>query len=134
MSELSIKELAASYVKSIPEGMFYLTPSELRALMQEEDVFILDNRDKEDFEKGHIPGAVNIELRQVFDPVELRKIPTERKVVVCCWVGHTASQLVPLLRMVGIDAIGLKYGMGCARDPKEERKGWAELGYEVGQS
>ena len=124
-----------AYLKSIDSKLNYVTPTELRGMIDGgEDIFILDNRSPEAFSSGHIEGAVNIWLRDALDDDNLAKLPTDRKIVVCCWVGHTASQLMTLLKMLGYDAVGLKYGMGEPAVPGESKEGWDECGFPTSQA
>ena len=126
-SQTALITALRDYINGIPEELNYVFPSDLQSLLNEgEDLFILDNRTPEFYERGHIPGAVNIPLREVL--YSLDKIPRDKRVVVCCWVGHTASQLLPALTMLGYKAVGLKYGMGEAKDEGDMRMGWKSLG------
>jgi rhodanese-related sulfurtransferase len=127
------RELARAcrtYLKQIPENLNYVTPAELQTILQKDpdSVFVLDNRTPDAYRAGHIPGAVNIWLKDVLDEENVALLPTDRRIVVCCWVGHTASQLTAILRLLGYDAVGLKYGMGKARSAQEAIAGWTTCG------
>lgn len=133
MTEDELLERCRGFLKSIPASLNYILPSELSEMIADapESVFVLDNRTEEAYQKGHIPGAVNIWIRDALDRGNLEKIPRDKKIVVCCWVGHTASQLLAVLQLLGYDAVGLKYGMGTPAKPDEPKTGWAELGLPV---
>lgn len=75
------------------------------------DPFILSVRSPEHYEKGHIPGAINIPWREVAKTENLAKLPKDWQIVVYCYTGHTASQVTALLNVLGYDAINLKFGM-----------------------
>ena len=75
------------------------------------DPFLLSVRTAEQYEKGHIPGAVNIPWTRVFTEENISKIPTNKQIVVYCFTGHTASQVTALLNIEGYDAMCLKWGM-----------------------
>lgn len=75
------------------------------------DPFILSVRGKEDYAKGHIPGAINIPWRRVFTEENLTKLPKNQQIVVYCYTGHTASQITALLNVNGYDAVCLKWGI-----------------------
>jgi len=82
------------------------------------DPFILSIRSAAQYEIGHIAGAVNIGFSTLFDNENLKKLPTDRQIVVICYTGHTASQATSLLNINGFDAIALKFGMtGWTTDP-----------------
>lgn len=96
-----------------------------------DSLFILDNRTPEAYRKNHLPGAVNIYIKEALEDKNLRLIPRDKRIVVCCWVGHTASQLLTVLQLLGYDAVGLKYGMGEPPLPGEKREGWLDLALPV---
>jgi rhodanese-related sulfurtransferase len=76
------------------------------------DPFILSIRKASDYEKGHIPGAVNIDRKGLFTEENLSKLPFNKQIVVVCYTGHSASQVTAVLGLAGYDAITLKFGMG----------------------
>ena len=117
------------FLANIPGNLNYITPRELQTILEEdpESVFVLDNRTPEAYKKGHIPGAVNIWLKEVLEEQNLEVLPKDKPIIVCCWVGHTASQLLTVLQLLGFNAIGLKYGMGESAIPGEKREGWLDL-------
>ena len=131
MESMELVEACKAYLKSINNKLNYVTPGELRVMLRErpDSLFILDNRTPEAYQRGHIPGAVNIWLKDVLDDGNIDQLPRDKKIVVCCWVGHTASQLMSLLGVLGYDVVGLKYGMGEPVDPDEPKLGWDELGF-----
>lgn len=67
------------------------------------DITFVDTRDAEQFEAGTIPGAVNIEWREVFSRLE--DIPTDRKTVLFCNTGSLSAQAVFGLRVLGYDNV-----------------------------
>lgn len=79
-------------------------------------VFVLDIRTPDRYAKGHVPGAVNIVFETVAKPENLARLPVDgTPIVVVCNSGHTASEVAPLLSLLGYNAWVLKYGwMGWA--------------------
>ena len=75
------------------------------------DPFVLSIRKAEDYEKGHIPGAINIGITSLFTEENLAKLPIGKQIVVVCYTGHTASQATALLNAIGYNATALKWGM-----------------------
>ncbi len=75
------------------------------------DYFVLDIRKKADHCAGHIPCSVNIPMAEVFRNENLRKLPLNRPILVVCYTGHTASQTIGMLNMMGYDAWALRFGM-----------------------
>lgn len=76
------------------------------------DPYIISVRSAEDYAKGHLPGAVWYDTKALFTAEGLSTIPTDRPVVVYCYSGQTASQVVSALNMLGYDASNLVFGMG----------------------
>jgi rhodanese-related sulfurtransferase len=67
------------------------------------NVFVVDARDAEQYAKGHIPGAVNIEWRQAV--ARRGELPKDRMVVVYCNSGSLSAQAVFALRLLGYDNV-----------------------------
>ena len=70
--------------------------------------FVLDVRDAAQFAKDHIPGAVNIEWRQVF--AKRASLPKDKTILVCCNTSSFAAQAGMALRMDGFENVRLLYG------------------------
>ncbi|MGD2148264.1 MAG: rhodanese-like domain-containing protein, partial [Anaerolineae bacterium] len=77
----------------------------------ENDPYIISLRSAEDYAKGHIPGAVNMSVKEMFSAADLGTIPPDRQVVVVCYTGQTAAQATAGLNMLGYDAYSLLFGM-----------------------
>ena len=70
--------------------------------------FVLDVRDAAQFAKDHIPGAVNIEWRQVF--AQRSKLPKDKTILVYCNMSSFAGQVAMALRMDGFENVRLLHG------------------------
>jgi rhodanese-related sulfurtransferase len=75
-----------------------LLPAQLEKDVFEAAMFV-DTRDAEQFEAGHIPGAVHIEWREV--PARLDEIPETGMVVFYCNTGTLSSQATFAARLLG---------------------------------
>jgi rhodanese-related sulfurtransferase len=71
-------------------------------------MFIIDARDKGQFDKSHIPGAVNIEWRQVL--ARRNEIPKNKPVLIYCNTGSLSAQAGFALRMSGYDNLRILQG------------------------
>ncbi|MBL7209024.1 MAG: rhodanese-like domain-containing protein [Dehalococcoidia bacterium] len=78
---------------------------------EDNDPFILSVRKPEDYAKGHVPGAVNIECGSLLTKEGLAKLDPDKQIVVYCYTGQNGSHATSLLNMLGYDAINLKFGM-----------------------
>ncbi len=73
--------------------------------------FLVDIRQETDYSKGHIDGAINIPFQALADVESLKKIPTDKKVVLIGYTGIDASQVTRVLNQLGYDAYALFQGM-----------------------
>jgi len=81
------------------------------------DYFILSVRTAADYAKGHVPGAYNIYYKDIAKLDNLKKLPTDKTIVVYCYTGHTGGTATTTLRMLGYKAVNMKYGiMAWTRD------------------
>ena len=75
-----------------------MVPQQIDKTVFEASTFI-DTRDAGQFEAGTIPGAINIEWRQVLDRID--EIPEEGKVILFCNTGSLSAQATFALRVAG---------------------------------
>lgn len=73
-----------------------------------DDYLVLDLRSATDFAAMHIDGAINTTLSDMFD--EVAKTNSD-KVLVTCYSGQTAAFGHMLLRLKGIEAYSMMFGM-----------------------
>jgi rhodanese-related sulfurtransferase len=70
--------------------------------------FVIDARDKDQFTKEHIPGAVNIEWRRTL--AERSRIPKDKPVLVYCNTGSLSAQAGFALRIAGYENVRILQG------------------------
>ena len=68
--------LSAQAIRNVPR----ISIDELKALMEQNAVLIIDVRDQESFAKGRIPGAVNVDYTQMLKQAD--KFAGEKRTVV----------------------------------------------------
>ena len=125
-----IHQALLDFVDSTGDDWNYITPEELN----KKDVskyFLLDVRKPDVFKKGHIKGAKNIFWMDVFKPENLKKLPKDKRIIVICYVGHTASQVMMGLRLLGYKASALKFGMGISPVEGIPVAGWVDFGFDT---
>ena len=83
-----------------------ITPIELKKI--ENDVFILDVRNKEAYRHGHIANAINIPLDELRE--HLDELPKDQTIYVNCVVGHTSYNAICILRDLGYDLVNITGG------------------------
>jgi thiosulfate sulfurtransferase len=68
--------LSAQAIRNVPR----ISIDELKALMEQKAVLVIDVRDPESFAKGRIPGSVNVDYTQVLKQAE--KFAGEKRTIV----------------------------------------------------
>jgi rhodanese-related sulfurtransferase len=127
----SVKDALAVYFKDkmaldgTPFANFNLTARTVKSIVDEKDdaYLILSVRQADDYAKGHIPTARNIPFGKGME-AGLVMLPKDKKIVVYCYTGQTASQTMVVLRMMGYDAYSMSGGMGA----------WTKEGFGVAAS
>lgn len=76
--------------------------SEVRKLV-EENAFIIDAREKGEFQRGHLKNAVNIPLSEFRE--RLDEIPKDRPVYIHCRSGQRSYNMVMALRNMGYENV-----------------------------
>ena len=71
--------------------------------------FLLDVRDPDEFEEGHIPGAVNLPLNEIRTRME--ELPRDREISIYCGVGQRAYYATRILLQNGYHAKNLAGGI-----------------------
>lgn len=95
--------------------------TEQLASIDSAEIFFVDARNKGQYDEGHIPGAVNIEWRQIL--ARRDEIPTDRPVVLYCETGLLSSKAHFALRVAGRENVKVLWGgylMWSARQSFEE--------------
>ena len=122
-----VEEAAINYFKNFESSNIIPAADVLAAMDAGEDMFILDIRQTDVYEQGHLKGAVsapwNAELGQVLD-----YLPMDKPVYVYCYTGQTAGQAVALFRMAGIDAKSIRYGFNREISKVEGIEAYLETG------
>lgn len=77
-----------------------ISPQQLRSqLDQGDDLLVVDLRQPWEHKSGHIPGAVNIFIRDI--PMRLGELPQDRDVVFQCWHGVTSLDVAGFVMQQG---------------------------------
>ncbi|WP_456417885.1 rhodanese-like domain-containing protein [Thiolapillus sp.] len=84
-----------------------IMPEQLASIDRKDIVFV-DARNPERFEAGHVPGAMNIEWRQILERQD--EIPRDKSVVLYCDTGLSSSKAYFILRLAGRENIKVLRG------------------------
>ena len=100
---------------------FTLGPAELKTMQDDNKEFnLIDVRATEDFEKGHIPGAINLPKGEWST---LKGLSTDRQNIVYCYtaVCHLAANAAYFFANKGFPVMEMEGGM----------KAWRQYGYNI---
>lgn len=75
------------------------------------DVHLLDVREDDEWNAGHIDGAQHISIRELGD--RLGELPQERTIVAVCRTGSRSAAAVRGLRKLGYEAENLDGGVAA---------------------
>lgn len=106
------------------DGMEPISLDDLLGRVERDEVVVLDVRPTEEYESGHIPGAVSIPLREL--QIRLAELEPNKDVIAYCRGPYCvlAAEAVSMLRDSGRKAIRLREGLFD----------WQERGLEVAVS
>ncbi|NAW66316.1 rhodanese-like domain-containing protein [Photobacterium halotolerans] len=100
--------LIASMVKQKTAGYAVVTPNQATILVNREDGVFVDIRSKDEFQRGHIAGALHILPSEIkaenFGLLEKYK---SAPIIVVCKTGQTAQESASLLHKAGYAKVSL---------------------------
>ncbi|KKD00082.1 MULTISPECIES: rhodanese-like domain-containing protein [Photobacterium] len=100
--------LIASMVKQKTAGYAVVTPNQATILVNREDGVFVDIRSKDEFQRGHIAGALHILPSEIkaenFGQLEKYK---SAPIIVVCKTGQTAQESASLLHKAGYAKVSL---------------------------
>jgi len=98
-----VQQVVRSYLDGL-DGLEPVTFKELRRLLREEDVTVVDVRPADEYEAGHIPGALSMPVPEL--KRRLGELPRGREVIAYCRGRYCVYSLdaVTLLRKHGYRA------------------------------
>lgn len=73
---------------------------------------VVDLRPPEEYEKGHLPGSINIPIDVLFRPASLERLPAGGgPILLVCQTGHVESMALGGLAALGYEPYVLRFGM-----------------------
>jgi molybdopterin/thiamine biosynthesis adenylyltransferase/rhodanese-related sulfurtransferase len=86
--------------ESAVDNAYEITPDEVNAWLQRDDApFLLDVREPNEWEIGHLPGATRISVNELQS--RMNELDTAREMVVYCRSGARSGRAVDMLRAAG---------------------------------
>ena len=126
-------EILRNYLKSTKNDWNYINPLDFYNdyLLKNKDYFLIDLREEKEYKKGHIKGAKNIFWLNILDEKNVKKLPKDKPIFLICYVGHTSSQVMTLLKLLGYNVVSIKYGYGLSPVKGVPVAGWLDYGLPV---
>jgi len=112
------------YVAGAPDGDVFVGADDVAAAAEAEDAVVVDTREPREFEEGHVPGAVNVDWKEVVDddtrglkPREAveellasRGVTRDRRVVLYCNTARRISHTFVVLGWLGFPDVAFYEG------------------------
>lgn len=110
-----VEQVARQYLDD-KDDLEPVTLAELRKLVRDGGVIVIDVRPRDEYESGHIPGALSVPLTELKH--RMRELPTRRQIVAYCRGPYCvfALEAVTVLRHRGFKARRSKEGWPAWRD------------------
>lgn len=93
----------------------FISQKEVLKYMQSKDSVVIDIRDREYYQKGHIPGALSMPYNTFDDTSPVLK--NYRTIILCCEHGATSLLLGRRLSQRGHRVLSIGGGMEAWRGP-----------------
>lgn len=86
-----------------------ITPAAFQALHQKEGITILDVREVDEFQAGHIQSAVNVPLSTLEE--QYSQLEAGKRYYVICQGGKRSERACQFLETKGFDVVNVEGGM-----------------------
>ena len=118
------------YLKNVKDDWNYITPIDFynEYYLKKKKYYLIDLRGEKEYKKMHIKGAKNIFWLNILDEKNLKKLPKDELIFLICYVGHTSSQVLTLLKLLGYNVVSIKYGYGLSPVKEVPVAGWLDYG------
>ena len=104
------------YLQDTKNDWNYITPTGFynEYYVKNKDFILIDLRKSEDYDKFHIKRSINIFWLDILKKENLDKLPIDKILFLICYVGHTSSQVIVLLKLLGYTVVSIKFGYGIS--------------------
>ncbi|NOY61666.1 MAG: rhodanese-like domain-containing protein [Gammaproteobacteria bacterium] len=97
--------IAFNELKRKALGFKEVPPSEATRLINREDALVLDVRDDDDFEDGHIVNATHIPFALLDGRIDELKEQQSKPIILCCQNGQQSARAASLLSKHGFTSL-----------------------------
>ena len=104
-----IQAILLNYRKRYNNEISYI---ELKRLLQNDKVYLIDVRSKQEYNEGHLPNAINIPVYEIENNIEQFVDDKESIVILYCQVGNRSKKaLLKLMNKGYTNVYNLKGGL-----------------------
>ncbi len=129
---MNILNLLRDYLHDTKDDWNYITPIDFyNNYYLKKDYFLIDLRRAKEYRKMHIKGSKNIFWLNILDEKNIKKLPKNKPIFLICYVGHTSSQVLTLLKILGYHVMSIKYGYGLSPTRGIPVAGWLDYGLPI---
>jgi rhodanese-related sulfurtransferase len=135
MSSFVNIETLRKYLHETKDDWNYITPLDFynNYYLKKKNYFLVDIRRADEYKEFHIKGSKNIFWLDILDEKNLKKLPKNKTIFLICYVGHTSSQVMTLLKLIGYDVVSIKFGYGISPVKGVPVAGWLDYGFPIEQ-
>lgn len=124
------------YVQNTKNDWNYITPYDFYHKYNSKpdkmkSIYLIDLRKKKEYKKFHVKGAKNIFWLDLLKDKNIKKLPKDKTIFLICYVGHTSSQAMVLLKLLGYNVVSIKFGYGISPAFEVPVAGWLDYNYPV---
>jgi rhodanese-related sulfurtransferase len=122
-----------NYLTETKNDWNYITPLEFYEdyYKKNKNFLLIDIRKKEDYDKFHIKKSINIFWLDILKTENIELLPYDKTIFLICYVGHTSSQVMVLLKLLGYNVVSIKFGYGISPSFGVPIAGWLSYGFPV---
>lgn len=127
-------KICQEFVQQTDKQWNYITPHDFyhQFYLKKKDYLLIDLRHPSDYKQFHIPGAINYFWLDLFEEKKLKRLPKNKPIFLICYVGHTSSQALVLLRILGFqNVVSIKFGYGISPVFEVPVAGWVSYQYPI---
>jgi len=123
-------DILRKYLIKIKDDWNYITPIDFynNYYLKNTEYLLIDLRDEKSYKKMHIKGSKNIFWLNILDDKNLKKLSKTIPIFLICYVGHTSSQVLTLLKLLGYNVVSIKFGYGLSPVKGVPVAGWLDYG------
>ena len=126
-------DVLRDYLHKIKNDWNYITPIDFynNYYLKKKDYYLIDLRSEKEYKQMHIKGAKNIYWIDILDDKNIKKIPKNKQIFLICYVGHTSSQILTILKLLNYNVTSIKFGYGISPVKCVPVAGWLDYGLPV---